>query len=62
MPSIFVLLTVLFVALKLCNVIFWSWVWVLSPIWLPVVLICGFYGLCFILYYITNREDKQWRK
>ena len=29
-----VLLTVVFVTLKLCNVIMWSWWWVLSPIWL----------------------------
>lgn len=28
------LLTVLFVGLKLCNVITWSWVWVLSPLWI----------------------------
>lgn len=25
-------LTLLFIALKLCGVITWSWVWVLSPI------------------------------
>lgn len=31
-------LLVLFVALKLCSVISWSWWWVLSPIWLPVVI------------------------
>ena len=30
------LLTVLFVALKLCGVIDWSWWWVLSPI--PITL------------------------
>ena len=29
------LLTVLFVALKLCDKIDWSWWWVLSPLWLP---------------------------
>lgn len=29
------LLTVLFVALKLCGKIDWSWWWVLSPLWLP---------------------------
>lgn len=28
------LLTLLFVALKLTHVIGWSWVWVLSPIWI----------------------------
>ena len=32
------LLTVLFVGLKLTNVIAWSWWWVLSPIWIPVFL------------------------
>lgn len=29
------LLTVLFVGLKLGNVIDWSWWWVLSPLWIP---------------------------
>jgi hypothetical protein len=32
------LLTVLFVALKLLGVIAWSWVWVLSPLWIGFVL------------------------
>lgn len=27
------LLTVAFIVLKLTNVIQWSWVWVLSPLW-----------------------------
>ena len=29
----------LFVALKLCNVIDWSWWWVLSPIWISLILV-----------------------
>jgi hypothetical protein len=33
------LLTVLFVGLKLTNVIAWSWWWVLSPIWIPILLL-----------------------
>lgn len=38
-----VLLTVLFVGLKLAHVIAWSWWWVLSPIWLPIAIVvaCG---------------------
>lgn len=28
------LLTVLFVTLKLTNVIDWAWIWVLSPLWI----------------------------
>lgn len=31
------LLTVLFIALKLVGVIKWSWVWVLSPLWIGAV-------------------------
>lgn len=35
------LLTILFIALKLTNVIDWSWWWVLAPLWLPIALILG---------------------
>ena len=28
------LLTIVFIVLKLCKVIAWSWLWVLSPIWI----------------------------
>jgi hypothetical protein len=28
------LLTIIFIVLKLCKVINWSWIWVLSPIWI----------------------------
>lgn len=34
-----VLLSVLFVGLKLGNVIEWGWAWVLSPIWAPNVAV-----------------------
>ena len=32
------LLTVVFIVLKLIGVITWSWLWVLSPIWIPAIL------------------------
>ena len=32
------LLTLLFIGLKLGGVISWSWLWVLSPIWISVAL------------------------
>ena len=34
------LLTILFIALKLCGVIKWSLVWVISPIWIPPTIFC----------------------
>lgn len=35
----FGLLTIVFIVLKLCKVIAWSWVWVLAPIWTPIAVI-----------------------
>ncbi len=32
------LLTIVFIVLKLLNVIKWSWWWVLSPIWISFVI------------------------
>ena len=31
-------LTLVFIVLKLVGVINWSWVWVLSPIWIALVI------------------------
>lgn len=33
------LLGLLFIALKLTGQINWSWLWVLSPIWIPFVIL-----------------------
>ncbi len=32
------LLTLLFIALKLTKVINWSWIWVLSPVWICLLI------------------------
>ena len=44
------LLALVFIVLKLLGKIDWSWIWVLSPLWIPfvlwtivVVLIIGFF-------------------
>jgi hypothetical protein len=39
------LLTVLFIGLKLTGYISWSWWWVLSPLWLPLVVVLGIMAL-----------------
>lgn len=36
--SLGTLLLVLFIALKLTGHITWSWLWVLSPFWIPAAL------------------------
>ncbi len=33
------LLTIVFITLKLCHVIDWSWVWILSPLWIGLFVI-----------------------
>jgi hypothetical protein len=32
------LLTIVFIILKLCGVIAWSWWWVLSPLWINAII------------------------
>lgn len=51
------LLTLLFIALKLCGVITWSWWWVLSPIWISVGLILTIFvlvGLFWMLAFLLK--------
>ena len=43
------LLTILFVGLKLCHVIDWSWWFVLAPLWFPFVAL---FLACLIIYFI----------
>lgn len=32
-------LTIVFIVLKLVGTIHWSWLWVLSPMWIPLALV-----------------------
>lgn len=43
------LLTIVFITLKLTNVIAWSWLWVLSPIWISVLLV--FLVLAVVIFF-----------
>ena len=42
-------LTLLFIGLKLGNVIDWNWIWVLSPLWIPVALLAAIFLLVIIV-------------
>lgn len=44
------LLTLLFIALKLTNVIDWSWWWVLSPIWIGAIIAVIFFVVFALLW------------
>lgn len=41
------LLTLIFITLKLTNIINWSWLWVLAPIWIAWAI-----GFVFLFVYV----------
>ena len=50
-------LQIVFIVLKLCGVIDWSWWWVLSPTWIVVgiLMLCGAAAAMY-LYIIDKKE------
>ena len=48
-------LTILFVVLKLVGVISWSWIWVLSPIWIGAGLGILFFLIFFVILFFFRR-------
>lgn len=49
-------LQIVFIVLKLVKVINWSWIWVLSPTWIPlsITIICLL--IVWIIYKIEERK------
>lgn len=49
-------LQIVFIVLKLVKVINWSWIWVLSPTWIPfsITVICLL--IVWIIYKIEERK------
>jgi len=44
-------LTLLFIGLKLTGYITWSWIWVLSPIWISISIL----ALIILIIFLINR-------
>lgn len=51
-----VLLTVLFIGLKLTGYIDWSWWWVLAPVWIPLVLALVVISIVVLFGLIVTRK------
>ena len=51
------LLGLVFIVLKLCKVIDWSWLWVLSPFWISFVIAMI---LSIVLGIISDRINRGW--
>lgn len=44
------LLTIVFIVLKLCGVINWSWVWVFSPMWISAALCVAIFVFIVMIF------------
>jgi len=49
------ILTLIFITLKLTNVITWSWIWVLSPLWIGFIVFFVVFFIVFALNVIANK-------
>ena len=52
------LLTIVFIVLKLCRVINWSWIWVLAPMWISVALCVAIILIVAIIGFIMMMFQK----
>lgn len=48
------LLTVLFIGLKLTGYINWPWIWILSPMWISLLLAVIILGFAFIIFLLQK--------
>ena len=49
------LLTIVFIVLKLCGVISWTWIWVLSPLWITAAITITIVILALLLVFLRGR-------
>jgi len=49
------LLTIAFIVLKLMGYIAWSWLWVLSPLWIPFAIIFVGFVVFMIIAAIASK-------
>lgn len=49
-----VTLTIIFVVLKLVGVIAWSWLWVLSPLWIGFLLFVALVAIVALVVYLAS--------
>ena len=48
-------LTLIFITLKLTGYITWSWWWVLSPLWIPLILVIVIFLGVVIIKLVTTK-------
>ena len=53
--NLFTTLGLIFIVLKLLDVIAWSWLWVLSPFWIPFVIVSVILSIIFGKSYLHKK-------
>lgn len=48
------ILILIFIVLKSTNCITWGWLWVLSPLWIPVAFILGLFVVVFVVVFVVD--------
>lgn len=48
------ILALIFIVLKLTDYITWSWLWALSPLWIPVAFILGLFVVTFVVVFVVD--------
>jgi hypothetical protein len=56
--SLPLVLFIVFLVLKLTNLINWSWLWVTAPLWIPVGLAVGILALVTIVMLLSGGKVK----
>lgn len=51
---LFTILFLIFMTLKLCGVITWSWIWVTAPIWAPVLIVLTIFAVVGLVVLIKK--------
>ena len=56
--GIFDALQLIFIVLKLCKVINWKWIWVLTPLWgsMVIALLVALWAV-----FMIKREERRWK-
>lgn len=55
-------LFLIFLVLKLCKVIDWSWWWVTAPLWIGAIIVVLIFVGLFIYYYIKEKSYLKKRR
>lgn len=50
---------IVFLILKLTNVINWSWFWVIFPLWIPLAVGLLFLGIIFLIVFLVAAFSKD---